>query len=53
MNICLYIVETGSRLDIGPGHRAEFHGRTYLFTEPDQDDHQFGSPTGFVLLVEV
>jgi hypothetical protein len=53
MNICLYIVETGPRLDIGPGHRADFNGRTYLFTEPDQSGHQFGSPTGFVLLVEV
>ena len=53
MNICLYIVETGQRLDIGPGHRADFNGRTYLFTEPDQEDYQFASPTGFLLLVEV
>lgn len=53
MNICLYIVETSPRLDIGPGHRADFNGRTYLFTEPDQGDYQFASPTGFLLLVEV
>ncbi len=53
MNICLYIVEAGNRLDIGPGHRADFNGRTYLFTEPDQDGYQFASPIGFLLLVEV
>lgn len=53
MNICLYIVEAGPRLDIGPGHRADFNGRTYLFTAPGQEGYQFGSPTGFLLLVEV
>lgn len=53
MNICLYIVEAGRRLEIGPGHRADFNGRTYLFTEPDQQGFQFGSPSGFLLLVEV
>lgn len=53
MNVCLYIVETGQRLDIGPGHRAEFGGRTYLFTQPDEHNPHFGSPTGFLLLVEV
>lgn len=53
MNICLYIVEAGRQLDIGAGHRADFSGRTYLFTEPAQEGFQFGSPSGFLLLVEV
>jgi hypothetical protein len=53
MNVCLYIVETGPRIEIGPGHRADFNGHTYLFTEPDQADFYFESPTGCLLLVEV
>jgi hypothetical protein len=53
MNVGLYIVESGAQLDIGPGHRADFNGHTYLFTEPDEEDSRFGSPTGFLLLVEV
>lgn len=53
MNVGLYIVETGTRLEIGPGHHVDFKGRTYLFTDPDNNGFQFQSPTGFTLLVEV
>lgn len=53
LNVGLYIVEGGEQLQIDAGHRAEFLGRTYLFTDPEEQGFQFASPTGLLLLVEV
>jgi len=53
MNICLYIAEGGPALRMGVGDRADFNGRTYLFTEPDGDREELAGPTGMLLLVEV
>lgn len=53
MNVCLYIAEGGPTLRIGVGDRADFNGRTYLFTEPDPDREELASPSGMLLLVEV
>lgn len=53
LNIALYIVEGGEKLQIGPGHRAEFRGHSYLFTDPDREGIEFQSPTGMLLLVQV
>ncbi|HKP54628.1 MAG TPA: hypothetical protein VJ183_18480 [Chloroflexia bacterium] len=53
LNIGLYLVEGGEKLQIGPGHRAEFRGHTYLFTDPDQEGFEFASPTGLLMLVQI
>ncbi len=53
LNVGLYLVEGGEKLQIGPGHRAEFRGHTYLFTDPDQQGFEFANPTGLLLLVQV
>ena len=53
LNIALYIVEEGKKAQIGPGHRAEFRGHAYLFTDPDGEGFEFSSPTGMLLLVQI
>jgi len=53
LNVGLYIVEGGEKLQIGAGHRAEYLGRMYLFTDPEEEGFEFSSPTGLLLLVEV
>lgn len=53
MNICLYIVESGSSLQIKSGDHVDFNNSTYLFTEPGLDMDALDSPTGILLLVEV
>lgn len=53
LNLCLYIVEGGSEMQVGPGHRADFNGSTYLFTAPEEPDTEFSSAKGFLMLVEV
>jgi hypothetical protein len=52
LNVGLYIVEGGEKLQIGPGHRVEFRGHAYLFTDPDEKDIEFSRPTGLLLLVQ-
>jgi len=53
LNVALYTIENGGQVQIAPGHTADFHRRTYLFTEPTGEDPQFNSPTGLRVLVEV
>lgn len=53
MNVCLYLVEGGSRLQIGSGHRAGFNGHTYLFVGLDEPGDALKSRTGLLNLVEV
>ena len=53
LNIGLYLVEGGEQLQIGAGHRAEFRGHAYLFTNPDEQGVEFASPTGLLLLVQI
>lgn len=53
LNFGLYLVEGGAKLQVALGHRAEFRGQTYLFTDPDQQGVEFASPTGMLLLVPI
>ncbi|MFL5735042.1 MAG: DUF4261 domain-containing protein [Chloroflexia bacterium] len=53
LNIGLYLVENSSRLQIEPGHTAEFKRRTYLFTLPETEAPELEGPTGLLVLVEV
>lgn len=53
LNFGLYLVEGGDKLNVAPGHRAEFRSQTYLFTDPDQQGVEFASPTGLLLLVPI
>ncbi len=53
LNLCLYVVEGGSAMQIGPGHRADFNGSTFLFTAPDQAGVEFSSPNRLLMLIEV
>jgi hypothetical protein len=53
MNVCLYLVQNRSSVEIGVGDRVEFAGRTYLLTDPASDASEFASETGLLLLVEV
>lgn len=53
LNLCLYLVEAGPGLQIGPGHRADFNGSTYLFTAVEGEGAAFSSLHGLLVLVEV
>ncbi len=53
LNVGLYLLEGGNKQPIGPGHRAEFRGHTYLFTDPGESSFEFASPTGLLLLVQL
>jgi hypothetical protein len=53
MNVCLYLVEGQPSLHIEAGHTAEFNGRTYLFTTPEEHGAQPADDGGLMLLVEV
>jgi hypothetical protein len=53
MNVCLYLVEGQPSLHIEAGHIAEFNGRTYLFTTPEEHEAEAAGNGGLLLLVEV
>jgi hypothetical protein len=53
MNVCLYLVQNRSNVELGVGDRVEFAGHTYLLTDPASDESEFASDTGMLLLVEV
>jgi hypothetical protein len=53
LNVCLYIVQGRSGLQIGVGDRVEFKERIFLLTDPGVNSPEFASDTGLLLLVEV
>jgi hypothetical protein len=53
LNVGLYLIEGGERLQMEAGHTVEYRGRTYLFTDPPDDDPVFSSPTGLYVLIDV
>ena len=46
LNVGLYMVEGGSSLQISSGMTADFRGRTYLFTQPQEDRAGVHKPYG-------
>ncbi len=54
MNVCLYMLESRDKHRMSAGDRADFNGRTYLFTDPPgAAGAELSSPTGLFVLVEV